>query len=170
MRRRPSLRLDRVLSSKVRSVVTADIGQFTSHMAVPHVAVVVLDTNIVLDVLLFDDPAVVRLRQAIESGAAQFLTTSAMREEFERVLAYPKIAAWQKSRGKTADAMLELFDRLSHSTAPALSTTVRCTDPDDQIFIDLAVAHKSILLSKDRAVLSLRKRLAGLGAIVQSAW
>ena len=134
------------------------------------VAVVVLDTNIVLDLLLFEDPAFVRLRQTIDSGEAQFLTTIAMREEFERVLAYPKIAAWQQSRGKTADEMLELFDRLSQSTAPAPSTTVRCTDPDDQIFIDLAVAHRAFLLSKDRAVLSLRKRLADLGATVQSTW
>ncbi|MDB5944967.1 MAG: putative toxin-antitoxin system toxin component, family, partial [Ramlibacter sp.] len=34
--------------------------------------------------------------------------------------------------------------------------------PDDQKFIDLAVAHRALLLSKDRAVLALRKRLAAL--------
>ena len=146
----------------VRSVVAAGAGEPVSPVAADRVAVVVLDTNIVLDLLLFEDPAVVRLHQTIESGAAQFLTTIAMREEFERVLAYPKIAAWQKPRGKLPDEMLGLFDRLSHRTAAAPSTTVRCTDPDDQIFIDLAVAHKAFLLTKDRAVLSLRKRLAEL--------
>ena len=154
----------------VRSVVTAGVGEPVSPVTVPRVAVVVLDTNIVLDLLLFEDPAVVPLRQTIENGTAQFLTTIAMREEFERVLAYPKIARWRQSHGKTSDEMLALFDRLSQSTAPAASTPVRCTDPDDQIFIDLAVAHKAFLLTKDRAVLSLRKRLAGLGAIVQSTW
>jgi len=151
-------------------VVAAAVVEPVSAVETRRVAVVVLDTNIVLDLLLFEDPAVVRLRQTIESGATQFLTTIAMREEFERVLAYPKIAAWQQSCRKTADEMLELFDRLSQCKAPAPSTTVRCTDPDDQIFIDMAVAHKAFLLSKDRAVLSLRKRLADLGAIVQSTW
>ena len=38
-----------------------------------------------------------------------------------------------------------------------------CKDPDDQIFIDLAVAHRARLLSKDGAVQALRKRLAALG-------
>ena len=38
-----------------------------------------------------------------------------------------------------------------------------CKDPDDQQFIDLAVQHGAILLSKDQAVLRLRKRLMALG-------
>jgi predicted nucleic acid-binding protein len=38
-----------------------------------------------------------------------------------------------------------------------------CTDRDDQIFIDLAVRHRCALLSKDRAVLKLRKRLLAAG-------
>ena len=44
-----------------------------------------------------------------------------------------------------------------------------CKDADDQKFIDLAVAHAAILLSKDRAVLSLRKRLLAHGAQVATA-
>ncbi|MEZ0308156.1 MAG: PIN domain nuclease, partial [Ramlibacter sp.] len=40
-----------------------------------------------------------------------------------------------------------------------------CRDPDDQMFIDLAVAHKCLLISKDTAVLSMRKRLAMLDVV-----
>jgi predicted nucleic acid-binding protein len=40
---------------------------------------------------------------------------------------------------------------------------VTCSDADDQIFIDLAVAHQAVLLSKDQAVLTMRKRLLALG-------
>jgi predicted nucleic acid-binding protein len=40
-----------------------------------------------------------------------------------------------------------------------------CKDPDDQVFIDLAVAHGALLLSKDQAVLTMRKRLA-----LRKAW
>lgn len=42
-----------------------------------------------------------------------------------------------------------------------------CKDPDDQQFIDLAVAHQAVLLSKDKAVLVMRKRLLKLGVAVQ---
>ena len=41
-----------------------------------------------------------------------------------------------------------------------------CKDADDQKFIDLAAAHRAILLSKDKAVICMRKRLANLGADV----
>jgi predicted nucleic acid-binding protein len=45
-----------------------------------------------------------------------------------------------------------------------------CKDADDQKFIDLAVAHRAPLLSKDRAVLSMTKRLLTLGVVVASGW
>ena len=43
---------------------------------------------------------------------------------------------------------------------------VRCRDPDDQMFIDLAVAHRAQLLSKDALVLRLARRLLPLGVVV----
>jgi predicted nucleic acid-binding protein len=46
---------------------------------------------------------------------------------------------------------------------------VTCSDADDQIFIDLAVAHQAVLLSKDQAVLSMQKRLSALGVQAKSA-
>ena len=51
----------------------------------------VLDTNIVLDVFVFADEASVPLRVALRAGSLQWLATAAMREELERVLAYPQI-------------------------------------------------------------------------------
>jgi len=41
-----------------------------------------------------------------------------------------------------------------------------CKDPDDQVFIDLAVAHQATLYSKDHAVLAMRGRLAKLNTPV----
>jgi predicted nucleic acid-binding protein len=58
------------------------------------------------------------------------------------------------------------FDGRSRRVPPAARAPVRCRDPDDQIFIDLAVAHRAELLSKDALVLRLRKRLAALGVLV----
>jgi predicted nucleic acid-binding protein len=41
----------------------------------------------------------------------------------------------------------------------AAKVQLTCKDADDQKFIDLAVAHQAVLLSKDHAVLALAKRL-----------
>ena len=46
---------------------------------------------------------------------------------------------------------------------------VTCSDPDDQKFIDLAVARQALLLSKDRAVLSMKKRLLAWSVRAQAA-
>jgi hypothetical protein len=51
--------------------------------------------------------------------------------------------------------------------APRVSAV--CKDADDQHFIDLAVAHRAILLSKDKAVLCMQKRLLALGAHAAAA-
>jgi predicted nucleic acid-binding protein len=58
--------------------------------------------------------------------------------------------------------VLAAFDRHSERVDVAAKAPVTCKDPDDQKFIDLAVAHGATLLSKDRAVLALKKRLERL--------
>jgi predicted nucleic acid-binding protein len=45
-----------------------------------------------------------------------------------------------------------------------------CKDPDDQKFIDLAVVHKALLISKDKQVLRLTNRLARLSVRVQKTF
>ncbi len=127
---------------------------------------VVLDTNVLLDLLVFDDPATQPLTLALEQAAAVWLVTLPMRSELERVLCYPRVFGRLQSSGQTSDAVLARFDRLSQVRPAAPACTVRCSDRDDQMFIDLAVAHSACLLSKDDAVLRLRKRLASLGVAV----
>ncbi len=124
---------------------------------------IVLDTNIVLDLLVFDDPATPALKAALATRELQWIATPAMREELARVLAYPHIAARLAWYQLSADAVLAAFDRQVLIVAPAPRVACVCKDPDDQKFIDLAVAHRARLLSKDHAVLRLRKRLLPLG-------
>ncbi|MGO4394637.1 putative toxin-antitoxin system toxin component, PIN family [Variovorax sp. M-6] len=132
---------------------------------------VVLDTNIVLDLLVFDDPARAPLAAALAAGELRWLTTAAMRDELARVLGYPLIAAHLKTRGREAGEVLAAFDArtLKVDGVPARAPCA-CRDPDDQIFIDLAVAQRARLLSKDRAVLAMRKRLAPWGVEVSKDW
>ena len=130
---------------------------------------VILDTNIVLDTFVFNDPAAKPLRQALDTGTLQWIATTPMRDELERVLAYPKIAKRLAFYEMQAADVLAQFDTRVHTVDVAPKAPIICKDPDDQKFIDLAVAHKALVLSKDNAVLSMRKRLLALGAQAQVA-
>ena len=50
---------------------------------------IVLDTNIILDVFVFNDQAAETIRQSLAENSLNWLATQAMRDELARVLAYP---------------------------------------------------------------------------------
>ncbi|XAH23399.1 PIN domain-containing protein [Xylophilus sp. GW821-FHT01B05] len=125
----------------------------------------VLDTNIVLDVFLFNDPAAQPVRAALEAGTLDWVATASMRVELARVLGYPQIVSRLAFYGLADVQVLAQFDRYARIVPVAPKVPVTCKDPDDQGFIDLAVAHRAQLLSKDRAVICMRKRLAALGVV-----
>ena len=123
----------------------------------------VLDTNIVLDLWVFDDPATEPLRAALQDGSTRWLATAPMREELARVLHYRHIAQRLKTRAMTADAVLDHFDRHAQLQPDAPKAPYVCKDADDQKFIDLAVQHGAALHSKDAQVLCMKNRLARCG-------
>ncbi len=122
----------------------------------------VLDTNIVLDLFIFSDEAARPLKAQLEQGVLRWIATERMRSELESVLAYPHIVSRMVFYGKTAQDVLAAFDRHAQITETAEKARYICKDEDDQMFIDLAVQHQSLLLSKDKAVLTMKKRLASL--------
>ncbi|KKW68750.1 hypothetical protein AAV94_03520 [Lampropedia cohaerens] len=131
----------------------------------------VLDTNIVLDWLLFGDPQAQQLQAQIDAALAaparwQWIATQAMRDELQHVLDYAHLQPRMQYYGRTAAQILARFDAQVTLVAEAEAVPLRCGDPDDQKFIDLAVAHRAALLSKDKQVLRLRKRLARLDVLV----
>ena len=130
---------------------------------------IILDTNIVLDVFVFNDSAAEPVRQALTNKELNWLATLPMRDELARVLAYPKIAArlayYKLARGD----VLARFDQHTHLVDVAPKAAVTCSDADDQMFIDLAAQHQCLLLSKDRDVLAIKKRLLAHGIRAQSA-
>ena len=138
-------------------------------MTAPTRQPVVLDTNIVLDVFVFNDAAAQPLRQALEARELDWLATQAMRDELERVLAYPQIAPRLAFYRLGAEDVLAAFDRHARLAEVAAKASVTCRDADDQKFIDLAIAHRALLLSKDRHILSMKKRILACGARAQSA-
>jgi predicted nucleic acid-binding protein len=129
----------------------------------------VLDTNVVLDLLVFGDPATQPLQAALALGQLDWLATHAMRDELERVLDYGHIASRLASSGLRATDVLRHFDRHARIVEAPAKAPVTCSDPDDQKFIDLAVQHECLLLSKDAAVLALEKKLVVLRVSVVAA-
>ena len=123
----------------------------------------VLDTNVWLDLLLFEDARVLPLRSLVETARVELLIAERTRAEWRRVLHYPQLALDDAKR----EALMAAYDALarvvgddgspaSAATAPALP---RCRDPDDQVFLELAAgSHASALLSRDRALLALDRR------------
>ena len=122
----------------------------------------VLDTHVLLDALVFGDPRVTDLWAGVTAGRWHWHATAAMREEFEDVVARPRFAPWRPDPAALAQAWAEH----AHVEPAAAAAPWRCTDPDDQKFIDLALAlgAGTVLLSRDRALLKLasRARVAGV--------
>ena len=122
----------------------------------------VLDTQIWLDWLVFDDPGIRRLRNAVHLGRAVIYIDAACDAELERVLAYD---LGRHSIGAEAQAAaLAQARRLAQRIELSLTTAERaslpqCRDPDDQKFIEAAVAARAdVLVTKDRALLELNRR------------
>lgn len=134
-----------------------------------NLAAIVMDTNVVLDVFVFSDPAAQSLKRGVQAGKLDWLATPHMRSELARVLGYPQIVPRLTFYKLTAADVLAGFDRFARLVDAAPKAPVTCSDPDDQCFIDLAVAHRATLLSKDKAVISMSKRLLAHGVRAQVA-
>ena len=125
----------------------------------------VLDTNTVLDWLVFRDAAMAPVVAALEAGNLQWLACMAMRDELARTLAYRSLVKWAPDSVHA----LASFDRhaLMLPTPPPAPQHLRCSDPDDQVFLDLALTHHAHwLLTHDRALLRLARRVRPLGLSV----
>ncbi|EER57843.1 conserved hypothetical protein [Acidovorax delafieldii 2AN] len=129
----------------------------------------VLDTNIVLDLLVFADEAVAPVRTLLHAQRLDWVATPPMRDELARVLAYPQIVPRLAFYGYAAGQLLQDYEARVRWVDVAPRVSAVCKDPDDQHFIDLAVAHRAILLSKDKAVLCMHKRLLALDAHAAAA-
>ncbi len=127
----------------------------------------VLDTNVVLDWLVFADPATVGFVSAIESAQVCWQVTPALRDELAQVLA----RGLRTRPGLDACGVWRRWEAWSTNVEapPCNEPEARfcCSDPDDQKFIDLAMRRGARwLLSRDKAVLKLAKRVEPLGLAI----
>jgi putative PIN family toxin of toxin-antitoxin system len=128
---------------------------------------VVLDTNILLDIFVFNDERAVDLKQAILEQSIQVVASQKTLEELADVLSRPLFKLDEESQA----AILVQWKSIAHQVddsnlAPA---PWKCQDADDQIFLDLAYQLRpAILISKDNAVLQIASRAAPENILITS--
>ncbi|PRC91309.1 PIN domain-containing protein [Solimicrobium silvestre] len=125
--------------------------------------VLVLDTNVCLDLFVFHDPRWASLLAGLQNGTLTAITKNSCRDEWLTVLHYKQLPITDETR----PAISAAFDQLIRCTNPDLSSTIKlpiCSDPDDQQFMELARdAHATHLITKDKALLKCAKKVAQLG-------
>jgi putative PIN family toxin of toxin-antitoxin system len=119
----------------------------------------VLDTQVWIDWLVFDDASTLGLRAAAEGG--EIVIDAACEAELARVLAYPLGKRSLDEAGR-ADC-LERCRSIARFVESALAAERRaelpaCRDRDDQKFLELALAARAdLLVTRDRALLELAR-------------
>ena len=130
---------------------------------------VVLDTNAVLDWLYFRDVRCAALADAITGHRVRWIASTPMRDEIEHVLDRGSLGTrWPEGPATVRDGW-DRWATMVDATAGTTPLAMRCTDADDQKFIDLALDARAIaLLSADRAVLRLARRALAFGLVIST--
>ena len=119
---------------------------------------VVLDTNVVLSLWMFEDPALVRLRTSVENGELRPFTREDCLGELARVLAYSQFAQTPERQAEIAAAYRARCTLIDVVATPACELPA-CLDRDDQKFLELARdSGATVLLTRDKLVLKLGRR------------
>ena len=134
----------------------------------------ILDTNVWLDWFVFAheaDAPIALLKQAVTSNIASVWMTQAMWDEWVDVLGRAQFQIELERQSlilAQTRALVQWVD-----TIPVLFERIRCTDKDDQVFIDVALALKvDCLISKDKHLLCLRTRAKkqGVAIVTPEQW
>ena len=140
---------------------------------IPAVTQWILDTNIWLDWFVFEqtaDSPVAQLKRYIEHGSdsrQRIVMSQAMWDEWVDVLARPQFAIDAQRQAQILAQTRALVQWVE--TPPTPLHRIRCTDRDDQVFIDVALACRvDWLISKDRHLLRLHNRARQWGVRVAS--
>lgn len=125
----------------------------------------VLDTNVLLDLWLFDDPSVRRLRAAIEQGTLRVLRSAECDAEFGQVIGRAQFGLDEPAQAR----MLSRWTACSEAIAQVRPAPLACADASDQKFLDAAFsAGAELLLTRDKALLGLARRAEAAGLRIAS--
>ena len=129
----------------------------------------VLDTNVILDLLVFKDPSAEPIRLLLDAKLVDAVRSEASILELVDVIQRPTfklsreeqeiiLQAWESSTRLLENAAIE--------SAPFF-----CRDTDDQIFLDMAYSIRpALLLSKDLRVLELHASAKSHGVEISNRY
>jgi len=120
----------------------------------------VLDTNVWVDWLVFDDPSVAPLAAARAAGAIALCIDDACEAELARALGYRfgKVTLDAQKQAACLERCRAIASRDWTARHPAMRLP-DCRDPDDQKFLALALAcGAQALVTRDRALLETGRR------------
>ena len=127
----------------------------------------VLDTNVVLDWLVFDNPASQCVAQTIIAGEVRWVVNAAVRDELAHVLARGLVDHWQPDLPRLWHAWERHATRIELPPQGSPQRRPQCTDADDQKFVDLALDNGARwLVTRDRALLKLARRARPMGLAI----
>ena len=116
----------------------------------------VLDTNVWLDIFLFQDEKIQSIIDASAQKRIQIYACKHMYNELERVLTYRQ---FDKYHHNIKEILLQFNNLVIYLDNPSnYFFPLKCKDKDDQIFLDFcAIYNIDFLISKDKQVLKLAK-------------
>ncbi len=128
---------------------------------IPHTSLLVLDTNVILDWIAFDDARVYPLVSAIENGVWRAATSPACLQELRRALGYVQVKLEPAAQALAFERYLAHSVVLEFPDAALAPDLPLCEDPDDQKFLELAwQVRASHLVTRDKALLKLARRVS----------
>jgi putative PIN family toxin of toxin-antitoxin system len=117
----------------------------------------VLDPNVIISGLLSPGGSAANLLSAWERGEFELIVSTALLEELERALAYPKLR--RHISEEEAQRVLRWVTESATVVDPAESPPIRSVDSGDDYLIALAASRQAILVSGDRHLLELADRI-----------
>lgn len=114
---------------------------------------VVFDTNTVVSALVFEHGQLSWLRDHWRSGEVTALVSRSTVDELIRVLAYPK---FDLNKTEIEALLADYVPFTSVISVPSQLQSPKCSDINDQMFVDLAIqGQASILITGDRVLLAM---------------
>jgi putative PIN family toxin of toxin-antitoxin system len=114
----------------------------------------VLDTNVILDLLVFKDPSAESIRHLLDAKLVDAVRSEASMLELIDVIQRPSFKLSEEQQQailKSWESSARLLENAAIEPAP-----FTCRDQDDQVFLDMAYSIRpALLLSKDLRVLEL---------------
>jgi hypothetical protein len=137
-------------------------------------ALLVIDTQSLFDWLVFRNPLCADWPSRLGGAAWRWIYTPPMKAEFDFVAAKGFGERWPVAHSALDDAWSRFAHPVGQPAPLGASLQLRCSDPDDQKFIDLAIAVSAhTLVTRDKALLKLARRASarhGLRICPPGAW